>query len=67
MGLEKGPEESCTITCNDPYNKGCKQCFGPIYGESMILDMAKTLGWGLPNGGKKAYCPKCMGLIPPAG
>lgn len=49
------------LTCDDPYNSGCQNQFGPYFGENRIRRLAKEGGWHYSEATDRYACNICMG------
>lgn len=51
-----------TVICDDPYHRGCREQFGPYFGQDRVGRIAKENGWYISEETGKYACPNCSGL-----
>lgn len=62
MALQKVSFGKYTVTCDDPYHRGCSEQLGPYFGQGHAQRLAEDAGWYLSKDTGKDACPTCMQL-----
>ncbi len=62
MALNKVSFGKYTVTCDDPYHRGCSEQAGPYFGQGHAQRVAEDAGWYLSDDTGKDACPTCMQL-----